>query len=254
MPEPPADERSPTRRAARQVVARLARQVGLATRAEVKEREEATFAQAAALMQLQHVLNGRGPWRPFRSWAISPDAALWLAAAVIARRPRLVVECGAGTSSAVVAATFAVHHLDSRLVTLEHDAGWAEHTRGLQAGYGVEAEVRHAPLRPAPGEPSSVEWYDPDAWSDLADIDLLMVDGPPDRHGEHTRAPVVDHLGPRLADSALVLIDDAHRPGELAMIERWLQVDRRMRRRDLPAEKGLCALSRSAEALAFELP
>jgi len=137
-------------------------------------------------------------------------------------------------------------------MTLEHDAVWAAHIRARLAGYDVATEVRHAPLRQTPDAPGG--WYDPEGWQDLDGIELLVVDGPPQVREVESRRPVVDRLGPRLSDAAVVALDDADRPPEAALVTAWLQADPKMVRRDLPAEKGLCLLSRSARSLAVELP
>jgi predicted O-methyltransferase YrrM len=249
---PPPQHRSPARRVARQSVARLARKMGLSTRAEVRHQINDTFEQVTALLELQALLGQTGPWRPFRGWAISPDAARWLSALVVHHRPALIVECGAGTSSLVLAATLSAYDIEARLVTLEHDGPWADHIRSRLVGYDVAAEVRHAPLRLTPEAPGG--WYDPAGWEDLGGIDLLVVDGPPQVRGVESRRPVIDRLGPRLAESGVVALDDADRPAEAALVAAWLAADPRMVRRDLAAEKGLCLLSRSAQALAVELP
>jgi predicted O-methyltransferase YrrM len=239
------------RRVAGEMARRVASRLGLALRSDVVAAQRATFEQLAALEQLQWMLRGSGPWRPFRGMAMSPDAALWVATFVRHARPGLIVECGAGTSSAVIAATASTYDVSARLVTLEHDPAWAERTRVERSNYPMAGEVRVAELRPAPG--GGPRWYDEAAWQDLDEVDLLLVDGPPDPAGTGTREPVIDCLGPRLAASAVVLIDDADRPAESALIGRWLRADPALMRRDLPAEKGLCLLTRSAEALTVEL-
>ena len=58
------------------------------------------------------------------------------------------------------------------------------------------------------------------------EIDLLLVDGPPG-YGEgmeRSRYPALPALEPRLAPGAMVVLDDASRPGEREIIERWTEL------------------------------
>ena len=96
-----------------------------------------------------------------------------------------------------------------------------EATRRWLADYGLEADLRAVPLRPAPcGWPGL--WYD---HGDLPGaIDLMLIDGPPWSIHPMTRgaaATLFDHI----ASGGTVLLDDAARPGERLVARRW----RRMR-------------------------
>jgi hypothetical protein len=91
---------------------------------------------------------------------------------------------------------------------------------GLLHREGLEryARVVHAPLE---GEPP---WYARAALERLPDpIDLLVVDGPPaEAPGEgERRAPALPALASRLVPGATVVLDDAERPGERAVLARW---------------------------------
>ena len=54
-------------------------------------------------------------------------------------------------------------------------------------------------------------------------IDLLLVDGPPSGEPgrERSRYPALPALEARLAPGAAVVLDDAGRPGERWVLERW---------------------------------
>jgi hypothetical protein len=53
-----------------------------------------------------------------------------------------------------------------------------------------------------------------DAFRDIDEIDLLLVDGPPGSLGEMARYPALHVLESQLASNAVVILDDADRPDE----------------------------------------
>ena len=70
-----------------------------ATRKEV----EALFGQIHALLALERRLALSQPLPPMRGWAGSPDFLLVIANEVLARKPKLIVECSSGVSTIVIA-------------------------------------------------------------------------------------------------------------------------------------------------------
>ena len=155
--------------------------------------------------------SSRSPGSP-RSWRRS---TCW--------RPRLVLELGSGTSTVWLG--YALEQVGGRLVSLDHDPRFAEKTRAALAALGLDAvaEVRDAPLRPVVLDDRSFSWYDPDALADLREVDLLLIDGPPERTGRDARYPALPVLKDRLADTATIVFDDAHRHDEQVALRRWVE-------------------------------
>jgi hypothetical protein len=92
-------------------------------------------------------------------------------------------------------------------------------------GLGDVATVIEAELVPHPASLDGAPWYAERALAELPGdgIELLLVDGPPG-YGEgmaRSRYPALPALGPRLAPGALVVLDDADRPGEGEILDRW---------------------------------
>jgi predicted O-methyltransferase YrrM len=114
-----------------------------------------------------------------------------------------------------------------KLWSLEHDRGWARLTGERLAAEGLDrwATVIEAPLAAHPLAPPGCRWYERRALAELPDggVDLLLVDGPPAgaRGEERSRYPALPELAPRLAAGALVVLDDAGRPGEAWTVDRW---------------------------------
>lgn len=133
-------------------------------------------------------------------------------------RPAQVVELGAGASTLVAAKALAMHG-GGRLTSFDQHGGFVDATRNWLCDHGLQADLRHAPLAS-----ESSDW--PGRWYALDDlperIDLLIIDGPPWSVHPLVRG-AADSLFARLSPNAVVLLDDAARPGERIVAQRWRQ-------------------------------
>jgi predicted O-methyltransferase YrrM len=134
-----------------------------------------------------------------------------------------------------------------RVVSLEHDARFAAATRKMleERGLSKWAEVRDAPLSEVGVGDSTWRWYDPASLPD-GPFDLVLVDGPPGGTGPEARYPAVPMLFDRLADDALVVLDDARRADERAIGERWAAEFDGFSLEWLPHDHGTLLLRRGA--------
>ncbi len=151
-------------------------------------------------------------------WRLPDDACALLTRLVLDYRPELIVECGSGRSTVVLAE--AADSYGGRVVSLEHDLGYLAETKTMLADCGVHASVRHAPLV-AHGGALPDRWYIESSWYDLNGIGMLMVDGPPGGSARWARSPAVPILRERLLPGCLVVLDDAQRDDERQTIARW---------------------------------
>ncbi len=160
------------------------------------------------------------------SWKADTGLLHRIVDAVEELRPRHVVELGAGASSLVCARALQ-RNGGGTLHSFDQHAGFVAATREWLEQEGVEACMHHAPLQTAQADSAGSsgrtwpgKWY---ALSDLPDvIDLLIIDGPP-----WTVHPLVrggaEVLFDRLSPGAIVLLDDASRPGERVVARRWAE-------------------------------
>ena len=133
-----------------------------------------------------------------------------------AARPQTVVELGAGASSLVVARALRKFG-GGQLISCDQHVGFVQATREWLRDNGVDAELRHAPLRPAPEGWPGV-WYEHGALP--ARIDLLLIDGPPWTIHPYVRG-AAETLFDRLPPGGTVMLDDAARPGERVVARKW---------------------------------
>lgn len=183
---------------------------------------DATYARVAAHADLREWLQPRAPMPALRGWAISPDVLQLMVEAIWRKHPKIIVECGSGSSSIWLG--YAVQSLGvGRVIALEHDERYLQISRDLVRAHGMAdvVEIRHAPLEPWSDGEQEYPWYGTGALADLSDIDVLLVDGPPGQTGPQARYPALPVLLPRCADEVTIVLDDADRPGERAVSDRW---------------------------------
>lgn len=191
--------------------------------------QERQRVQVQAMLDLHALLRIRAPLPPMASWACTPELALAVVRAHLAHRPRLVVEAGSGVSSLVNG--YALERADVPgttpeigVLSLDHDVAFAEITRQHLREHGLAERVAvvDAPLVPHTIRGETWLWYDVSKLPPSAPIDLVLVDGPPMTTQPLARYPALPLLVDRLADEAVIILDDAARPSERAAVERWL--------------------------------
>ena len=131
-------------------------------------------------------------------------------------RPAHVVELGAGASTLVAAKALQLHG-GGQLHSYDQHGGFVEATRAWLTDNSLSADIHHAPLETR-GDDWPGRWYAIDALPER--IDLLIIDGPPWSVHPLVRG-AADRLFARLSPGAVVLLDDAARPGERMVAARW---------------------------------
>ena len=181
------------------------------------------------------------PWT--KHWTAAADFLGLLADEVLARRSSAILECGSGLSTLVLARCCQLAGR-GRVVSLESGAEFAGATRRWLAAYGLESftEVIHAPLRGIRLGEGDWQWYDPESLPQGL-FDLLVVDGPPAFLQPLSRYPALPLLADRLAQDALLILDDAARADERAVVSRWLEEFPGLSHRFVETERGCSVLS-----------
>ncbi|MBV6632309.1 MAG: class I SAM-dependent methyltransferase [Alphaproteobacteria bacterium] len=185
---------------------------------------------------------------PTRGWAASPDFLMVLVRLVAEIKPTSIVECGSGVTS-IVFSRLLQGVEGATLLTLDHDEKFAQQTAALLAERGLPGSVTMnlaaAGMAPVAVGGDTIPWYQTEGmpWPDQ--IDLLCVDGPiMNSENRLARYPAFPLLHDRLSEKAVVVLDDAHRPGEQAILQRWLTEFPDWRVEMLSTEKGTAVLRR----------
>jgi len=150
------------------------------------------------------------------SWKADTGLLTLLADEIEARRPEVVVEFGAGASTLILARALQLWG-GGELTSFDQHAEFVEATRDWLATHGLQADLRPAPLGPAPGGWPGL-WYQAPHLPER--IDLLVIDGPPWTIHPLTRGSA-STLFDRIAPGGAVVLDDAARPGERLVARRW---------------------------------
>ncbi|PYF99404.1 Methyltransferase domain-containing protein [Georgenia satyanarayanai] len=201
--------------------------------------------EVQALLQLLRRVPDAPPLPDLGGWALSASTILAVWDVVQRDRPAQIVECGSGSSSVWLG--YAARAAGAgRVVSLEHQADYARQTRAMLARHGLQdvVEVRHAPLTEVEVGGQTFRWYDPVRVEDLHAVDMLLVDGPPKSTGPLARYPAVPLLGDRLVAGAGIVVDDAGRPDERAVVERWVKDGRVEHERHLSRDAVLLRIPR----------
>lgn len=179
-----------------------------------------------------------------RGWAASPDFLMELVKHTLREKPATVVECSSGTSTLILARCMQMNG-GGKVYSLEHDPVYAHQTTAQLARHGLSefAEVLVAPLEAMMVSGESWRWYRHQVLPDSAQIDMLVIDGPPMAIGPQARYPAGPVLFPRLSHNATVFLDDADRDCEKSILARWKAEFPHLSHGSAFAEKG-CAILR----------
>lgn len=200
--------------------------------------------QLQALELLRHELKWDRPLPITRGWAASPDYLLLLANHVAEARPRVIIECGSGTSTLILAR---MAQLAGRghVFSLDHEAEFAEATHKLLRSYNLQdwATVLHAPLTTHKLKGEDWPWYD-ESQLPRGEIDLLVIDGPPGSLRRHSRYPAGPILLSRMSQGGTAFLDDANRSDEKDIVQWWLKENPALKSIKHFSEKGCIELKR----------
>lgn len=220
----------------RDEVRTIARRVGTTPGSLEARLRHHVIRDTSALLTLHDLYPTPGEHVPLTSWSAYPATALMLTEHV-RELPSgsTVLELGSGATTVWMALASRRRGGDVHIVSLEGSADFAEVTRTAVRRNGVDdlVDLRVAALEAVTTKHGEQQWYESPAWDDLSGIGLLFIDGPPGGTGPHARYPAVEMLAERLAPGAIVVIDDADRDDEKAMLADWLALEREGRHPDV---------------------
>lgn len=181
----------------------------------------------SALLSLHSTVHPVGEFQPRSNWSATPETILFMVTEVTSGRARTVLEIGSGLSTVWLGLAAKNAPGQARIVSLEHDPEFAAQTVDAleRNGLGDYVDVRLAPLGQVEVDGQSFSWYSEAALSELHEVDLVFVDGPPRATGHFARYPAFPLVQRALSSTALVVLDDTNRSDERAIVTSWLASD-----------------------------
>ncbi len=212
----------------------------------VRRELESRYRRTEAWMAIYAVLQPRAPLGRTGPWIASPELLHDLVLTIFETRPRRIVELGSGLSTVVCAYALQKVDPEGRMISLDHDEHFAESTRRQLRMHGLEdiVQVIHAPLRDTITDLGTQPWYTVPEAAVREPIDLLIVDGPPGGRLRLARYPAFPVLRDRLSTRAVVVVDDARRPDEQEIVQRWCRLEPELTVEQRASEKGTAILRR----------
>ncbi len=148
-----------------------------------------------------------------REWSASP-AFLQACLARVMETRGAIVECGSGLSSLLVGIlarrTACAHRI------LEHDAAWSAALRPWLTRFCAHSRIEILPLV----DYGDFFWYEKPQAQPQGGYKTVICDGPPGTT-PGGRFGLLAVLQSQLAEDAVILLDDAGRPGEQCVLQMW---------------------------------
>jgi predicted O-methyltransferase YrrM len=213
---------------------------------KAKMDQRASYVQIEALFSMFSLIDVRRSLPPMRGFAASPDFSNLILDFILDHRPQNIMEIGSGVSTLI--AGYGLERIGGgRLVAIDQEEQYASRTRQMVAEHGLDGNVsvHHAPLGVLTLAGKTWNWYLRDHIADLESIDLLIVDGPVGgRENPLERYPALPVVYPKLSKNAVIILDDANRPGEREVVAMWLREFSDLRLTHIDTEKGTAVLTR----------
>ncbi|MDX9856115.1 MAG: glycosyltransferase [Candidatus Moranbacteria bacterium] len=161
----------------------------------------------------------------YGGWAISEDFAYDLVQYAMFYRPRVVLDLGTGTTTALlgkVAQKLSKNGHEMRIISVDSDKDWLNDTKNILKMMDVDkyVDLVHAPIV----ETEKGKYYDSRKIYEAIggnEIDLLIIDGPPKPTQNEARYPAMPFFEKFLTNKAVVFLDDGQRDDEKAIVKRW---------------------------------
>lgn len=182
------------------------------------------FQKQSAMINLTPLL--QGAFVPFGQWAMEPIHLFNLLTQLQATKTDVIVECGAGASTLMIA-NLLRQKGQGRIFSLEEDLEWYRFmSRHIATQHlGEYVTLVHAPLEPhaIDGE-NAVEWYSIERVNEILyhvdHIDVLIVDGPKSTT-MLSRFPALPVFLSKMKSDTLVVLDDVNRLQEQTVLSEW---------------------------------
>lgn len=182
------------------------------------------FSQQEALSELKRIFPDLAFFPPTRGWAGSPDFLLKIVELVVSESPKYVIEFGSGVSSVVLGAAMKKFS-QGKVESFDHEETFSKKTNRFLQVNSLQniVNINYSPLMDYRFDDNNWNWYDKLQIDKIeANIDLLVIDGPPRFLQEESRFLALPILFDRLSKKSTIILDDANRENEKQVVESWV--------------------------------
>ncbi len=203
--------------------------------------------QIEDMEQILHLIDLRYPLPRLGGWAASADFIKILYQEILALLKRkeapVIVETGSGVSTILIAYLLKKYAPKALFISLDHDIEYMRKSRHALELHGLKSGVHllYAPLQKYLLGEEVWLWYKTAQLFELLQqkrIDMLSIDGPPMDTQALARYPVLPIVREKLANDWVLVLDDAARTQEQAIIQRWKKEFRPLREEFVQTQKG----------------
>lgn len=183
------------------------------------------FNQNQALFNIHGSLNIDKPLPRFRDdWSVAPDFGLLVVEEILHNEVEHIIEFGSGLTSILIGYALKKQSKGT-LVTFDHEEPYFSKTKSNIADHNLDEfiDIKLAPLTEIKIDDHEGIWYEQKSLSDVQDIELVIVDGPPGHIQSLSRYPALPLVYSKLSASCSIFVDDYHRKDEQEMVDRWLK-------------------------------
>lgn len=190
---------------------------------EISEVFENHFLQIESLLSIYNSLPNLKYLPATRGWAGSPDFLNKIIEVILKHKPRFVLEASSGVSSIVIGLALKKNNYGKSL-SFEHDILYSKVTQKNINVNEIEeiSTVMDCPINDYLIEGETWKWYETEGLTFSDKIDLLIIDGPPRATQKLARYPAIPILHKHFSDNVIILLDDAKRPDEIIILEKWI--------------------------------
>lgn len=209
-----------------------------------REEQDQHLFKYQSISELTSLLPLSAQLPPMAGWIATPELAITILKIIQKYKPKQITELGSGFSIIVAGYSIRKYCPGSAIISLDHDAPYAEKTRQELNLHGLNdlAEVRTAPLQTYEIAGKNWEWYTENQLSFDNPVDLLLVDGPPSETQRNARQPVLPLLYKHLSDRAVIILHDTDRKSETESIQQWIDEFDDLQMERIDTEKGIALL------------
>jgi hypothetical protein len=184
------------------------------------------------LNQINNLLP-KGVYLPVTSWSIAPTSIALILNEILIGKKENIIEFGAGLSTIYTCLLIAKYKLKVNFVSVDDNSDWINQQKMILKDLNCDDVVTfvHAPI--AEITDNNIKYEGQEKWYDIKVLepvlkkhswDMVLIDGPQGWLTPFSRYSAIPVLKKYLNENIVVFLDDAKRPDESEIIERWSSI------------------------------